>query len=96
MLVWGGHNAARLDFGFKPPLLLCLLELSCTPMLAQQPLVGFLVAAPKLEGVSMSQLELSMDRAMQEKAFGSFPGDRPSVFPSCYRQETIPLIFANI
>lgn len=56
---------------------------------------GFLLAAPKLEGVCMSQLELSMDRGRQEKATGSFPGDRPSVFTRCYKQEET-VILANI
>lgn len=50
----------------------------------------------ELEGVCMSQLDMSMDRGMQEKVTGSFPGDRPYVFPRCYKQQTMQLIFANI
>lgn len=58
---------------------------------------GFLVPAPEMERACMSQLQLSMDRGMQEKATGSFPGGRPSVFTRCYKQEnTMQLILANI
>lgn len=50
ILVWGGHNPARLDFCFELLVLLCLVELSCIPMLAQQPLVGFHWLPPNWRG----------------------------------------------
>lgn len=71
MLIWGGHNPARPDFCFKPLVLLCLVELSCIPMLA---LVGFYWLPPNWRGSPCHSWSWVMDRGRQEKATGSFPG----------------------
>lgn len=56
---------------------------------------GFLLATPKLEGVSMSQLELSHGQGQAGESYWFFPRDRPSVFTRCYKQEET-VILANI